>query len=103
MKALKTLVISACLAMSGILGMEALTTTETSSIQPNDSKEIVITSRRKCQPCNGTGRMTIKKTCSCKYAGGNGCEKCDYKGYTVTEVQCSTCGGSGEVVTRVEQ
>lgn len=51
--------------------------------------------KKRCNTCNGTGKVTRQVThgpCS-----GKGCAGCDYKGYVVIKVDCSNCGGTGWV------
>lgn len=55
---------------------------------------------RTCDICEGSGKMTIKKThAACQ---GKGCINCDYKGYTETKVTCAKCKGTGKIETVIK-
>ncbi|MCM1293545.1 MAG: hypothetical protein NC111_00600 [Bacteroides sp.] len=54
--------------------------------------------KRKCNTCNGTGRVQQKTThYSC---GGAGCAACDYNGYVMEYVTCGSCDGAGWITVR---
>lgn len=98
-----TIIVSALFAICGInaycyKNQEFCQKDNSNTSQP--SFQIKIKNIKTCDLCEGSGKMTIKKThAACQ---GKGCVNCDYKGYTETKVTCAKCKGSGKIETVIK-
>ena len=86
MKKFLMIIIVCCIGAGCLIGAYSIFIPEAQAMEQ-------IKIKKRCKTCNGTGKMTIKKTHG--PCAGKGCPGCDYNGYVITKVDCSSCGGTG--------